>query len=601
MSGLFSTFNIVKRGMMAQQTALTVVSHNVANANTEGYSVQRVDLKTTQPFGMASRMSAAEPGQIGTGVEVASITRARDKFLDVQIRKETSTLNRYKTREEFLSSVESIFTEPSDTGLANTLTKFWDSWNALATNPESSTARTLVKSNGQALAETVTHNYRQLEDLENNVGDLIQQNTFDTASILTQIADLNQQIKAVVIGGKIPNDLYDRRDLLLDKLSEKFSIETEETEFGGIKIKSKIENGDPVEILTDGKVKKGVAYINNLTINVGGKDITKDDYPITLDNPLPNKFNIEVFVDGDINKKQTIEINGADNLKKYCHVEELSGGKFKILSIMPHTVFYEKQVSETPTLSEDLISPSKFDNGTFKGLESLYSEINDYKKQLNTLAKTIAISVNTVHSNSKDSNTGVNFFDKDAETSDQAAKYLKINEDIEKDVSKINAGKYLNSDKDNYAAGNGERALMLGQLRNTRMEILKISSREEFLKNVFKNADGTDINTANVSLTGTNLVKDVKLVSNNSGTTVDNYFKATIAQLGVSNQEAKKMITNQEALLDQLVVRRESISGVSLDEEMTNMIQFQRAYQANAKMINVIDELLDVVVNGLKR
>lgn len=600
MSGLFSTFNIVKRGMMAQQTALTVVSHNVANANTEGYSVQRVDLKTTQPFGMPSRMSAAEPGQIGTGVEVASITRARDKFLDIQIRKETSTLNRYKTREEFLSAVESIFTEPSDTGLANTLTKFWDSWNALATNPESSTARTLVKSNGQALAETINHNYRQLEDLENNVGDLIQQNTFDTASILEQIADLNQQIKAVVIGGKIPNDLYDRRDLLLDKLSEKFSIEVDETEFGGIKIRSKIENGDPVEILSDGKVKKGVAYINNMFINANGKDISIDDFPITLDNPLPDKFKIEVYVDGDINKKQTIEINGADSIKKYCHVEEL-GGKLKILSIMPHTVFYEKQVSETPTLNEDMISPSKYDNGTFKGLESLYSEINDYKKQLNTLAKTIAISVNTVHSNSLKPEEGVNFFNTDAETSDQAAKCLKVNEEIEKDVSRINAGKYLNSDKDNYAAGNGERALMLGQLRNTRMEILKISNREEFLKNVFKNADGTEISSSDVSLKDTNLVKDVKLVSNNSGTTVDNYFKATIAQLGVSNQEAKKMITNQEALLDQLVVRRESISGVSLDEEMTNMIQFQRAYQANAKMINVIDELLDVVVNGLKR
>lgn len=101
MSGLFNTFNIVKRGMFAQQTALNVVSHNVANANTEGYSIQRADLKTTKPFGMPSLTTAAEPGQVGTGVEVASITRTRDEFLDYYVRKETSTLKRFESREYF--------------------------------------------------------------------------------------------------------------------------------------------------------------------------------------------------------------------------------------------------------------------------------------------------------------------------------------------------------------------------------------------------------------------------------------------------------------------------------------------------------------------
>ena len=86
MSGLFSTFNIVKRGMMAQQTALHIVSHNVANADTEGYSVQRANLKTSEPFGMPSLSSAGSVGQLGTGVLVNSITRARDIFLDGQIR-----------------------------------------------------------------------------------------------------------------------------------------------------------------------------------------------------------------------------------------------------------------------------------------------------------------------------------------------------------------------------------------------------------------------------------------------------------------------------------------------------------------------------------
>lgn len=92
---------------------------------------------------------------------------------------------------------------------------------------------------------------------------------------------------------------------------------------------------------------------------------------------------------------------------------------------------------------------------------------------------------------------------------------------------------------------------------------------------------------------------NLTIKGNSKGMTIDNYFKSTITSLGVSSQEAERMVTNQEALLSQLETRKESISGVSIDEEITNMIQFQRAYQANAKMISVIDELLDVVVNGL--
>ncbi|KRQ85989.1 Flagellar hook-associated protein 1 [Caloramator mitchellensis] len=607
MSGLFNTFNIARRGMFAQQTALNVVSHNVSNANTEGYSVQRANLKTSEPFGMPSLTTAAEPGQIGTGVEVGSITRSRDEFLDYYVRKETSTLKNYESREQFLSEIEAIFTEPSDTGLATLMTRFWDSLQGLATNPESSTARTLVASNGDALASGIRHNYTQLEDLEANISDLIQNQVFEVGSLFTQIKDLNEQIKAVVVGGKIPNDLLDRRDLLLDKLSERFGFDIEKTGYMGVKIKAKMADGTYKDVLTDLTVNNGLAYVNDIELTAkdkNGNDVTikKKDIPVTL-SELPSSIKVIVYIDGDINKPQTkdVSISSVDDLKKYFNVETAKDANgndvYVVKNIMPHTVFYDAAQLKQGTLS---ITPADFNNGSLKGLDSLSFEINDYKTQLNNLAKAIAISVNTIHSNSSDLSVGVNFFDISAETSDQAAKVLSINSDILKDPQKINAGKYLNGHA-NYSAGNGDRAILLGQLRNTRMELLKINSREDFLKNVFFDDLGNPISSTTPS--GTNLADSnfAKLVSNNSGTTLDNYFKSTIAQLGVSNQEAKRMVTNQEALLDQLIVRRESVSGVSLDEEMTNMMQFQRAYEANAKMISVIDQLLDVVVNGLVR
>jgi flagellar hook-associated protein 1 len=626
MSGLFSTFNIARRGMNAQQAALQVTSHNVANANTEGYSVQRADLKTTQPFGMPSLNSAAGPGQLGTGVEVSSITRSRDEFLDTSIRKETSTLNKYTAREEFLSAIESIFTEPSDTGIASTMTKFWESWNALSTNPESSTARTLVADSSDALAHSIKHSYTQLEDLEVNIGGLIQQQTFETSSLIKQIANLNEEIKSVTIGGKIPNDLMDRRDVLLEKLSERVSIEIEKTDFNGVRVKTKIEdknkNVTSHYLITDSRVVNGLGSIEDISFsytdsNSNNININKSSFPKKISiSDLPEKITISALIDGDINnpQKKEIDLDGSDNsgdrlteLKKYFNIEEVkdsngnSTGEIIINNIQPQTFLYDKESYKLTGKISTLV-PANFQNGSLNGLESLADEINDYKEQLNNLARSIAISVNTIHSNSSGPNNGLNFFDSSAETSDKAAKELRVNEDIVKDATKINAGKYLNGDSEN-GAGNGERAMMIASLRNIRMDILNTKDRSDFIENVFKDTNNGAVDPDLVKVNGINLLDStsVKIVSNTSGTSTDNYFKSTISKLGVSNQEARRMVKNQESLLDQLVIRRESISGVSIDEEMTNMIQFQRTYQANAKMINVIDELLNVVVNGLIR
>lgn len=553
MSGLFSTFNITKRGMQAQQTALHVVSHNIANANTEGYSVQRADLKTSQPFGMPSLTTAAEPGQLGTGVKVDKITRSRDVFLDYQIRKEKSTLGKYESREQFLSEIETIFMEPSDTGLSNVLSKFWDSWSQLSNTPEpNSTARTLVVQNAQSLCNTINHNYQQLNDMEANASSITCQQVFDVSSILSQIQELNMQIKAVVIGGKEPNDLLDRRDLLLDQLSSRFSFDTEETDFKGIKISAKVikkdqdgkETEGTIDILKDGSINLGVAYINKI-------------------NEDTNE--LEVYIDGDVNNKKIISVSDASEYKNL------------------HVLFYDKP-SYDKGGGTIQISPAKFTNGSINGYETIYKEIESYKTQLNNIARAIAISVNTIHSGTKDKSdaNAVNFFNVDAEDMlNEPAKVISVNQSLIDDPKKIVAS--INGNE-----GNGERALALSRIRNLRMNVIDIDSRDKFVNDVKLNLDK-------------NSADYLKMESNPNGITIDNYFKSSISILGVSNQEAKRMVTNQTALLSQLETRRESISGVSIDEEITNMIQFQRSYEANAKMISVIDQLLDVVVNGLIR
>lgn len=551
MSGLFGTFNIVKRGMFAQQTALHITGHNVANANTDGYSVQRANMKTTQPFGMPSLTTSAEPGQLGTGVQISSITRSRDEFLDGQIRKEKGTLGKFEAKEQFLSEIETIFMEPSDTGIATTMGRFWDAWSQLSNTPEpNSTARTLVAQNADTMAKSLNHTYRQLEDLESNAGELMRQQIFEVNSILDQITEVNTQIKAVVIGGKTPNDLMDRRDLLLDQLSNRFGFEVDRTEFSGIDVKAKMldQNGNVVkkQLLSDGTVNQGVAYINK---------VDKD------------KGTMEIYIDGDPNKTFEVKID---------ITTDINGNKISKYD-GTHVVLYNKDSYKKGTISSDMLTPAKFDSGSLNGYESIKNNVINYKSQLNNLARVLAISVNTIHSGYTDINTDNYFFDKNAETDGEPAKIIKINPDIIKDPKKINAGLVIGSE------GNGERALLIHQLRYTKLEIIAIDNRSSFASNVKLDID------------------NLKMTSNNNGMTIDNYFKSSIADLGVTNQDAQRNVTNQEALLTQLETRKESISGVSLDEEITNMIQFSKSYQANARMISVIDQLLDVVVNGLKR
>ena len=93
----------------------------------------------------------------------------------------------------------------------------------------------------------------------------------------------------------------------------------------------------------------------------------------------------------------------------------------------------------------------------------------------------------------------------------------------------------------------------------------------------------------------------MSVVNTNGVVKLDSYFKNIIDRLGVQSQEAQRMVTNQQDLLYSLEESRLSVSGVSLDEEMANLIQFQHAYNANAKIVSTLDELLEVIVNGLKR
>lgn len=596
MSGLFGTLNIGKRGINTAQTTIDVTSHNISNANTEGYSRQRAKIEASRP--MSSVNCSA---QIGTGSQVSAIERVRDGFLDFQVRAETSTLGENTVRSNFLSEVETVFNEPSDTGISTLMGKFFDSYQELSKKANSSNARTVAVQQTVALTDAINHTYTKLDELGKNAQDLLKNNVTDINSMLNQVNVLNKEIKVVSTSGQTPNDLMDKRDLLLDQLSSKFNLTTDRGEFEALDVRPVDSNGMKYPNLVNSNPDTQSARFSYVT-------------KIETDKNFPNVSVITYYKLGDMSSsdnKQTVRVADMTDKQK----EELSSGRV----LWADESGQVTKADGYPVKDNEVINASELvqfepSSGEVAGNISLQKDVEEYKTSLNKLAKSIAFTVNTVHSGmtnptstsgepakdympmfvnksvaTYDSNHNlINLDDTLNNEQEITAENITINEEILNDVMKIKTK--ANDNSYAYASENtvngeadGSRALAIASLRDTIVRV------QDF---------GTVINSRE-DLTATN--NGMKIESDQSGMKMSAYYKDIIDKLGVQSQESARQVTNQESMVSSLENSKAAVSGVSLDEEMSNLIQFQHAYQANAKIISTIDDLLDVVINGLKK
>jgi flagellar hook-associated protein 1 len=215
-------------GLLAEQQALDVTGSNITNANTEGYTRETADLQTNLPITIPATNSITGRGaQLGTGVSVGNIARVRNSYLDAQFRAQNSALSNASTQAEVLSQAQTAFNEPSSAGLASQLSTFWSAWTSLADSPTSEAAKDAVVADGQQLARTFNQLSAQLSTISSQASE--QYNSLagpggEVENYASQIAQLNGQIKLAEEAGQQPNDMLDRRDLLLDKLSSMANI-----------------------------------------------------------------------------------------------------------------------------------------------------------------------------------------------------------------------------------------------------------------------------------------------------------------------------------------------------------------------------------------
>lgn len=505
MSGLFGTFNIAKSGLYAQQEALNVTSHNIANANTDGYTRQKVNLETTTP---ENSLGAA---QIGTGVQVASITRVKDDFLDYQIRTQQSDQGMYTAKDDVLSQVETVMNEPSDTGISSLIGNFYNSWQQLSNNASDSSLKQVVSAQSLALTDQLNSTYSQFQDIKTSSVTSIQDTVSDVNNLLNQISKVNQDIIKVSLTNQQPNDLMDTRDKLLSQLSSDI----------GINVVKKDNNG--------------------IDVTIAASTGSAATYLVKADTPdISSKLSYGVDTDGN----SEIQVDGI---------------------------------------------PTEITTGSLSGYISAQSDVQQSIDQLNTFARALTFSVNAVATQSSDykldSTDGYNIFvNKDVLGLEAGinAGNITLNSAIKKDSTLIVTGTLSTSGSDD-----GARALAIADLQNVKdITGTNTSSRSVFLTDNFSDSNSTGISTVHTTTTGV---------------TTDSYYNGMIDNIGIKVQQAEQMQQNQTAVIASFQQSKDSVSGVSLDEEMANLVQYQHAYQANAKIISTIDQLLDVVINGLKK
>ncbi|WP_188203989.1 flagellar hook-associated protein FlgK [Desemzia incerta] len=474
MSGLFGSLNSATSGMTSAQTVLQTISHNVANANTDGYSKQRVTLETNNPFNKSG------VGQLGTGVRVSGVIRVVDDAVVEQLRDENSTLAKFESKSDALQQLEAIFNEPSKTGLSNNLSEVFASWTYLGSNPEIATAKTMVVQNSETMTDTMNHMATQLEKLQGNTIKGIEQDVKDFNTKLEQLHSLNKQVSYSISSGQTPNDLLDKQDALLSEMSEIAGVEVKFDE------------------------------MRQATVSIGGQELLT---PTSM---------------------QKLAVAGQPN----------SDGKI--------------------VLAGDTTKEIVLTSGSAKGSQEALAEVNKQVANLNDFAYTLASAVNKIHSGGDEN--GKMFFD--LGTDGNYAKNISVQSDLVKNPEQINSAKSI----DQPAAGDGSRAQAIADLQNTK---LVYSSNAPF-----------EYDDATMS------IKDQV-----NGTSVVNGYNDIVTEIGITKQQSDNMFASQEDLVQLLDQRRQSISGVSINEEVASMIQHQSAFQANSRMISTISEMLDTLIN----
>jgi flagellar hook-associated protein 1 FlgK len=489
MSSTFFGINVARTGLAAQKRAMDVLGYNIANANDPTYKRQRVVQSEGQVLATSTEASPLGSTPFGTGVGSGDVERVRDTLIEHRMTIATQSASNWSLKSNLTAQIESILGEPSDTGLQNDLDNLWDSWQKVATTPDSLPIRSGLVEDAQALCQRMQDVVGQFKAMKDDLNLQVQDKVDRINVIGEEIANLNNQIGSLESGAMPINDLQNRRDALVQEMAKLININ---------------QNGDG-----------------------------KESYMVSVSGTML-----------------------------------VQGTKFTPLATAIDPATGQKIVTWSDTGAKVDIT-----NGELAGVIEIRDQtIPDYLSQLDNVAVGLVEYVNNIHEQGYDllGNKGQEFFTPNDPPGSISAANISVSAALAANSQLVAASAEapLPGPPVTPVVGNGEIAKQIAALKDITIDQFPPKPR----------TDTYQVFTSPLSL--------------------DQMYRKLVGDIGSSAAIASRQETAQKLSYDQFAQQAQAISGVSLDEEMTNMVKFQQAYNASSRVLGVMDEMLSTLINA---
>jgi len=618
---------IGKRGVQAHQTALNTIGHNINNMNTPGYSRQRVEFVPFEPIFMPALNRAETPGQLGQGVSVERIERIRDQLLDRRIVMQASGEGYWEVRDNYIRDMEQLYLETGFNSIRSKMDSFWDAWQELSQHAANNEHRIAVLNRGKTLIDGVNLHYHGLKTLQTQTDEDIQINVSRVNELSRQIASLNGDIQRIKGQGDNPNDLMDRRDFLVDELSKIIDVTISQVDpdeymvhtSGHVLVQGQIGrqfdlrkdmdaesftfvywNDTKSQMnftkgslgalfeLRDVTIQSEIQNLDNMTMNFTDlvNEIHREAYGangrtgINFFSEYPFVTNVNGNYDrsgnGFFDSSYIYRINGQNSLEA-----QAQPGFEGVITLSASNRMVEVPYYSTDTVN-DIVNrinnsgaevvarlnrdghlqlkgtPAELVDGQRVNPDFVIRHVEDSGHFLAGYAGLLQASgaEGAFSWAQADAVTSLRGGAQDYSVAPIAhpSGWIQVNPDLFKDPSSVAAGFGENGRAAN--PGNGDAASAIASIRNNQVMVGRFA-------------------------------------------TFDDYFANTIGNIALMGEQSGRALSTENQVMNYLKNLRESISGVNLDEELANMIRYQKGYEAAARYISTVNSMLDTLLNRM--
>lgn len=619
MANSFGAIELGKRSLMAHAQQINTAGHNISNADTEGYTRQRVQVKAFDPIYRPDLTRAETPGQIGQGTAIEQITRLRDELLDQRIVAQENQESYWATREKYYVMLEQIYNEPNDVSVRTNMDRFWSAWQELSVFPDNKAARQAVVTRGESLTTSIHQRFASLSGVGTMLNGDIEATVRQVNDFANQIARINNEIVRSEAMGDNPNDLYDRRDLLVEKLGALANITTDR------------RDADEFMVHIDGHVLVQGSVARNLDIRT---TTDNDSYSEVIWKDTGNLAEIsggtlgalielrDVDVRGEIQSLNTMTMNFAD-LVNDVHKAGIGANGVTGLEFFTQHPFVTDVNGNYDRNGDGQLDTSYIFR--FTGANALHGQDKVGLEGVMTFSGksgTVTVpyyatdTVDAVVNRINDSDGEVKaYLDRDnrlvlkattasdRENPDFVIRHVEdngmfltgyagiLNDSGVYDFAQADAVNALVADAGFSVAPVLNPAGYVAVNQAVRTDVLSVAAAMPTARGDVMAGDGR----AAVEIAA---IRNSQVMIG-TDRTFDEYFANSVTNVGLKGEQAETNLLSQNKIMNDLRDLRDSISGVNIDEELADIIKFQHGYNAAAKFITVIDGMLDTIINRL--